>query len=332
MNRFVTGSVVLISCLLCTRNLSASSPEVEKARQHGAQGQVTLCITDSTGKPVEKAQLSVAFFPSDSSADFVISEGQTDTNGLYVATGKTIHSMNFTVTKEGYYTTEGQYWFLRQSDVGVQNNRWQPWNPTNKVVLKEHRNPLPMYAKNIDTSIPDHDRPTGFDLEFGDWVAPYGKGKQADLLITYNAKIEDVLIFSNQLIIACSARLGGLQRTRKEIESSFLSAYEAPNNGYQPQMALAINRTKNNIITREEFGDKEYLIFRIRTVLDEKGNIVSAQYGKIYGPIEYGRVDENHGGVRFTYYLNPTPNDRNLEFDPSRNLFGQNIKQRVYQP
>lgn len=23
----------------------------------------------------------------------------------------------------------------------------------------------------------------------------------------------------------------------------------------------------------------------------------------------------------FTYYLNPTPNDRNIEFDPKRNLF-----------
>ncbi len=25
--------------------------------------------------------------------------------------------------------------------------------------------------------------------------------------------------------------------------------------------------------------------------------------------------------VIFTYYLNPSPNDRNLEFDPKRNLF-----------
>jgi hypothetical protein len=42
-----------------------------------------------------------------------------------------------------------------------------------------------------------------------------------------------------------------------------------------------------------------------------------------------------HGGdhrLMFTYYFNPTANDRNLEFDPSRNLFGQTDKQRVYQP
>lgn len=44
-------------------------------------------------------------------------------------------------------------------------------------------------------------------------------------------------------------------------------------------------------------------------------------------------VDETHtplmgdfslnglGGVNFTYYFNPVPNDRNLEFDPKKNLF-----------
>jgi hypothetical protein len=189
-----------------------------------------------------------------------------------------------------------------------------------------------MYAKNVDAFIPTQDTPSGFDLEFGDWVAPYGKGKKADLLIIYHAKIEDILNFSNQLVIACNNKLDGLQRARKEIESSLLSTYEAPIDGYQQQMVLTINRTKHTIIMHEEIGDKEYLIFRTRTVLDEKGNIVSAQYGKIYGPIEYGRADENHSAIRFTYYFNPTANDRNLEFDPSRNLFGQTDKQRVYQP
>ena len=39
---------------------------------------------------------------------------------------------------------------------------------------------------------------------------------------------------------------------------------------------------------------------------------------------EYGRRCRIGGGkawLKFTYYLNPAPNDRNLEFDPKRNLF-----------
>jgi hypothetical protein len=27
-------------------------------------------------------------------------------------------------------------------------------------------------------------------------------------------------------------------------------------------------------------------------------------------------------GIAFQYYLNPTPNDRNVEFDPKQNLLG----------
>jgi hypothetical protein len=52
----------------------------------------------------------------------------------------------------------------------------------------------------------------------------------------------------------------------------------------------------------------------VRTVLDEMGNIKSAHYGKIYGDF-----------MQFKYYLNPTPNDRNIEFDPKRNLL-KNLK------
>jgi hypothetical protein len=47
----------------------------------------------------------------------------------------------------------------------------------------------------------------------------------------------------------------------------------------------------------------------VRTVLDEQGNVKSALYGKIYGDF-----------MHFSYYLNPTPNSRNVEFDPKRNL------------
>ena len=49
--------------------------------------------------------------------------------------------------------------------------------------------------------------------------------------------------------------------------------------------------------------------FRVHTVLDENGNIKSVLYGKIYGDF-----------LKFSYYLNPTPNDRSVEFDPKQNI------------
>ena len=334
MNRSSAIAVVSLSCWLCAENLRAVSPEIVNARQHGAQGQVTLRVTDSTGKPIEKAQLSVAFWASDSSADVVVSEGTTDTNGLFVAAGKTIHSMNYEIKKDDSYKTTGQYWFYPGQGRSVLNGRWQPWNPTNTVVLKEKRNPVAMYAKNVETPLPLRDTAVGFDLEVGDWVAPHGKGREADMFFTYTARVQDYWTFSNQLFIACSNQMAGLYRTTRDTGTSFPSIYEAPTNGYQAQVVQSLDRTKYKIMAKEEIGGSEYLVFRVRTVLDDKGNILSARYGKIYGPIEYGEKDQGGGGVRFTYYLNPTDNDRNLEFNPSRNLFNwrHDARERPYMP
>jgi hypothetical protein len=66
--------------------------------------------------------------------------------------------------------------------------------------------------------------------------------------------------------------------------------------------------------------DKRYY-FRTRTKV-VNGKIVSGLYGKIRDQI---RIDPKKKGgfcaVEFTYYLNPTPLDRNMEFDRKKNLF-----------
>jgi hypothetical protein len=74
-------------------------------------------------------------------------------------------------------------------------------------------------------------------------------------------------------------------------------------------------------LVKDEVMDRHYF-FRIRTVQDEKGQIQSALYGKIYQDIRlYVGTRAPKPGIGFAYYLNPNPNDRNVEFDPKRNLF-----------
>ncbi|MDR0993898.1 MAG: hypothetical protein LBN38_04950, partial [Verrucomicrobiota bacterium] len=67
-------------------------------------------------------------------------------------------------------------------------------------------------------------------------------------------------------------------------------------------------------------------------ILDQDGNISSARYAKIYGPIEYGDDEKGGGIVRFTYFFNPTPNDRNMEFDRNHNLMTKTGRGTIYQP
>ena len=51
-----------------------------------------------------------------------------------------------------------------------------------------------------------------------------------------------------------------------------------------------------------------------------KGKVVEAFYGKIYGDIAMGWSYQGVSSVSFLYYFNPTPNDRNLEWDRKNNL------------
>lgn len=94
--------------------------------------------------------------------------------------------------------------------------------------------------------------------------------------------------------------------------SALRSAQEAPAGGYQSEwMLYAPNTGKTTSETRHD-NNRDYY-FRVRTVVDETGNVKSALYGKIY-------EDDAH----FSYYLNPTPNSRNVEFDRNHNLFSGN--------
>ena len=73
-----------------------------------------------------------------------------------------------------------------------------------------------------------------------------------------------------------------------------------------------------------------HYVFRIRTEVDEDGNIVEAMYGKVYGEIR-GGFSWGGPSVGFTYYLNPT-GTRNLEYDPPKNLFLQKDDGTFWRP
>jgi hypothetical protein len=77
-----------------------------------------------------------------------------------------------------------------------------------------------------------------------------------------------------------------------------------------------------NISRKTAYQHLERYFLRTRVQLDADGDIISANYAKIYDEIRF----DARGLVSFWYYYNPTPNDRNLEFDPARNLFPQSMK------
>ena len=142
----------------------------------------------------------------------------------------------------------------------------------------------------------------------GDWVAPYGKGVNTDIVFTEEFNKNSVTDFYYKLTVSFPNAGDGIQEFDAPAliqnatmgQSDLRSLHEAPADGYQSQYEQ--NRSSN--LNRNYY-------FRVRTKLDENGKVMSACYGKIYGDF-----------MQFTYYLNPTPNDRNIEFDPKQNLLG----------
>lgn len=283
---------------------------------------------DERGMPVPEATVNIDFYRSpglgegaglvlDRSAKF-----RTDTNGVATVEGRCNGSVGWNVEKAGFYRTIGPDTVL--SPAGV--NRWAAEKDVYEVELRAIGNPIPMYARHMrDVLIPEYNTALGFDLVEGAWLPPHGEGEVADFVVFLDCELGDLrrdgnLLFEARLSLSFSNEGDGIQEIEREPlrGSLFRLPRFAPEDGYSP---LWISET----YARETedccvFKENQNFILRVRTLKDVQGNIVSAQYGKIAGPIFY-EVRRRGATMKFTYYLNPTPNDRNLEFDPSRNLF-----------
>ncbi len=270
---------------------------------------VTLRVVDDEGKPVPKANARVSFehvYATKESERVGASKGITDVDGRVTLEGKTGEaSVGYDAEMSGHYQT----WGLRYDFNGAKMFRWQPWNPTIEVLLKRIKNPVPMYAKRLALSLPKLDEPVGYDFVMGDWVAPHGQGKVADVTFVGKSHTEGDRKFDWQLQVTFLHPGDGIQRFKPDSESAvFRSTYEAPAEGYLSDWKL--RRWRNGPVEPEQttFDRKAGYYFRVRTELDQDGKVVKALYGKIYGDF-----------FDMVYYLNPD-GTRNMEYDSKRNL------------
>ena len=122
-----------------------NTPDVKDAKKNGATARITLRVVDSRGIPVPDADVEVAFFHRGPHPV----KGETDGNGFFTAEHMSESDVRFYASKEGYYSTQRNYWFYREGKPCAENGRWIPWNPTLEVVLKEKKNPISLPAKRV---------------------------------------------------------------------------------------------------------------------------------------------------------------------------------------
>ena len=279
---------------------------------------LTAKVIDEAELPVAGAQVILSFSGAKIGDGGGLTsfgkEGLSDSDGLFSGSAATLPLVGVVIDKKGYYRSIQKYEFTSRS---LLLNRWQPWNPTIDVVLKKIRNPVPMFHKFVEWEpVPALDKPVGYDLEKGDWVAPYGKGQISDFIFEVKNVQRARADYECSYVLTFSNEKDGIQEYfhAPNDQSYYKWPFEAPLYGYQPSLARFRNDSPGKgYKSNEKKGS--YYIYRVRTKTDKDGNILSAQYGKVESEI---RIIP--GKINFSYYFNPD-GTRNLEEDPDKNLF-----------
>ena len=306
-----------IFVLLCGVSASAYADRVS----------VSVEVRDEEGLPISNAVVSVStqkklIFGYGSRPDhFEWTSNRTDSSGMATIRFRCLTAdFKCFVSSADHYSEHVPHGrFAAHDDLrgGVEFDSTQ----TNlSFTLRRRINPVPMHSFGAMTkySMPAKNGSWGYDLQLGDWVSPHGNGQVADFEIEYTwlQTEQDVRCFGKVIF---KEPLAGAYRAAKVKSDNLQSVYVADTNHiYQSQIeysAYARFDAPQSGTERPVLSDEEYLVIRSRVKTDDEGNIVSANYSKIYGPFRIGR-ELNYRQSSF----NPTPNDPNLEYDVTRNL------------
>lgn len=311
--------------------------------------EVKMRVVDDAGAPVAGALSEIVF---ENYGQEVIRSGLSDSWGRYSARGQGNHSVMLFASKAGYYPV-----LLRDLSKDTDHDV--------EVTLPRVINPVQLYVLRIDDDqgivFPIQNQWIGFDLEVADWVAPHGKGKTADFLLRFKNEFKGWKDWLARDIETLMAETKELAKFRNEewtmekfkiksgkwdglVEMSFPGEGDgimeaksfigyspmklphlAPEDGYLSAWKRMVNNY-DGIILPKDTG----FFLRTRVKRDQQGKIITANYSKFIGRMN---TRASTGQIEFLYYFNPVPNDRNLEFDPKRNLFPEDKPgARVYDP
>ena len=276
-----------------------------------------------------------------------VDDGVTDKNGECKLTGKT------NTGEVGFIVKDPPFGYYPSPNVRLQLPRNMLENlsglvagcPEELLRLDRIENPIPLYVRHVwaprnDKYVVSWDGTNSilkYDFIMGDWLPPAGNGKYADMVITTQLQVGDALtIWANVKPVTFydfisridfDGEGNGLFEETFANTRSGIKMRTAPTTGFQKTKIIQVGRVKRkegpNIFPKyyDEYNKDRCYYFRIRSKFDDKGDLIEAYYGKVYGDFKIGaHIEIGLDVVHFLYYLNPTPLDRNLEWDMKTNL------------
>ena len=300
-------------------------------------------VDDRTGEPMKDVSVTGSFRMDNGWLAFKGGEppnrdsAVTDVNGRCRLRGRTncgrmgVWARN---PPSGYYAPR-RGWGRRFSEKNLLGI-WQPDNLVATIRLQrvERPIPIPLFVKacklDVKREIADvNGGRFALDLMSGDWLPPFGEGKVADIEFArlphedLGSGMNDSDVrgtsFRDSMAVRFPGEGNGLVESNPA-PNLRLRIRTAPEDGYRPDYLCWTGRNRK-LEYVGSYDENRCFCFRIRTRRDDRGRIVEAYYGKIYGDIlMYTGYNFIVCGVKFLYYLNPTPLDRNLEWDRKTNL------------
>ena len=305
-------------------------------------------VDDRTGEPMKDVSVTGSFRMDNGWLAFKGGEppnrdsAVTDVNGRCRLRGRTncgrmgVWARN---PPSGYYAPR-RGWGRRFSEknfLGI----WQPDNLVATIRLQRVERPIPLFIKRVTKVerggftadiFPKGEDTLRYDLLMGDWLAPVGTGRVADVTFTRHPREDlgegvngaDVRgpSYRDSMTVRFPGEGNGLVESNPP-PNLRLRIRTAPEDGYRPDYLCWTGRNRK-LEYVGSYDENRCFCFRIRTRRDDRGRIVEAYYGKIYGDITFVYQFRPEfvpvASVCMSYYLNPTPLDRNLEWDRKTNL------------
>ena len=261
----------------------------------------------------------------------------TDRHGLARLSGNTekgIGGYRIYGTPNYYNAEWKEIRFQEQSLLRL--GAWQPSGIVSTVRLDRVIAPIPLIVNG--GRIPQYGKDAfcgenqmlSYDLMKNDWLPPFGQGCFADVHFTskktllgrephrYPSGIHTNEFYRCDVSVAFMGDGNGMIEVMPSPQAG-IKLRVAPETGYESERICWRGRVSRTEY-KDNFDEDRCYYFRIRTEYDKDGKIRNALYGKIYGDFRLEDKKDGIKGISFLYYLNPTPNDRNLEWDMKMNL------------
>ena len=310
--------VVTASALVALSSYGlVKNPDYLEARRNGAKTKVVLKVVDDLGCAVSNAVINVFLGMNFRPKGYSIN-GISDEMGFFTIEGKTCgDEIEIHIDKPGYYVSRRKLCYATiGKEHSVDGGKWLPYGDVQQMVLRKKRHPVAMpserfwqfrYTKEMNSWI-------GFDICKNDFVRPHGMGEIADFEILIDWDGEWLPKYKGMGVkIRFTEPFSGYYDLPVDSESAFTGPYEADTTRRYVQNAEFSEKVREDgEVDASHFNKARCWVVRSRCKVDDRGNLVSANYSVIHDIVftcKKGRL----GGFSITGAFNPTPNDTNLE-------------------